>query len=61
MKQVLFACIGKVMLFDTEEEYESHIKHLEERKREYVVLSKKPEDGKIRVLIKEQYNSNKLL
>ena len=49
------------MLFDTEEEYESHIKHLEERKREYVVLSKKSEDGKIRVLIKEQYNSNKLL
>lgn len=61
MKKILFANISKVILFDTEEELEEYTKHLKERKRAYVIKSKGLEEGKIRVLIKEQYNYNDLL
>ena len=61
MKKILFASINKLVLFDTEDELKEYTAHLEERKRAYEILSKKPEEGKIRVLIKEQYNNNELL
>lgn len=61
MKKVLAASINKLLLFDTAEEFEKYINRLKERKRDYAILARQELDGKLRVLIKEQYNANVLL
>lgn len=62
MKKVVAASVNKMLEFDAEEEFEKHIRFLENRKRKYLVLSKQEiAGGKIRVEIKEQYNNNTLL
>ncbi len=61
MKKVLAASVNKLLLFDTQEELEKHISFLKSRKREYAIMARQEVDGKIRVLIKEQYNANVLL
>lgn len=62
MKKVIAASLNKLLRFDSVEEFEKHIEHLKDRKREYAILSRQEfEDGAIRVLIKEQYNDNLLL
>ncbi len=61
MKKVLAASINKMLLFDTDEEFEKYIFRLKERRRDYAILARQELDGKLRVLIKEQYNANALL
>ncbi len=61
MKKVLAASVNKLLLFDTQEDFEKHIKFLKERKRQYAIMARQEVDGKLRVLIKEQYNNNDLL
>lgn len=61
MKKVLAASINKLLLFDTAEEFEKYIERLKGRRRDYAILARQELDGKLRVLIKEQYNANALL
>lgn len=62
MKKILKACIMKQILFDKASDYWAHMENLTEKRREYHILEKVIlPDGKIRLLIKEQYNSNELM
>ena len=62
MKKILKACIMKQILFDTVSDYRAHMENLTEKRREYHILEKVIlPDGKIRLLIKEQYNSNEFM
>lgn len=61
MKKVLAASINKLLLFDTADEFEEYISRLKGRKRAYAILARQELEGKLRVLIKEQYNANDLL
>ena len=62
MKKVLKACIMKQILFDKASEYRAHMENLTRKRREYHILEKVTlPDGKIRLLIKEQYNDNELM
>ena len=62
MKKILKACIMKQILFDNVSDYRAHMENLTEKRREYQILEKVIlPDGKIRLLIKEQYNSNELM
>ena len=62
MKKILKACIMKQILFDNVSDYRAHMENLTEKRREYRILEKVIlPDGKIGLLIKEQYNSNELM
>lgn len=62
MKKIIAASVNKLIEFDETAEIDRHIAHLEKMKRDFAVVSREDlGNGKFRIVIKEQYNSNDLL
>lgn len=62
MKKILEACIMQRIRFDTDSEYMQFIKDLNDGKKDYDVdIEETCSDGSVIVLVRRQYNTNKLL
>lgn len=57
VKKIISGCIDQVVQFDTEQELEKLLEHLESRKQRYSIIWKNVlNDGKVMVRIRRQYN-----
>jgi len=62
MKKVIGAAFVRLLEFDSLEEVDHYLKQLNEKHKRYEIENRcKLENGKFRLLIREQYNNNEMI
>lgn len=60
-RRIVAACIDRLIEFDTQQEAATYLEGMKNKKADYVLVNREEVNGKYRIRIKEQYNSNPMI